>query len=134
MSKSVSEQRPPIHILDTEADRISDLAYRSEATSPHVAAQLLREIDRADIHTSESLPKNVVTMKSRVEFVDENTGKTRAVTLVWPSDANMDEGRLSILTLMGAGLIGMREGASIDWPDRLGNSHRLKIERVVQPD
>lgn len=134
MTKTSRVQRPPIHILDTEGDRISELACRFESTSPNSSEQLLSEIDRAKIHTRKSLPKDVVTMMSQVDFVDESTGKSRSVTLVWPTDANMDEGRLSILSLVGAGLIGMREGASIDWPDRLGNSHRLRIVRVVQPD
>lgn len=133
MSIAKHDQRPIIHILDTEADRLSDLAFRSETSSPMVSAKLMQEIDRAVIHTNESFPKNVVTMMSDVSFVDESTGKSRSIKLVWPSDANMDEGRLSILSLVGAGLIGMQEGASIDWPDRTDKSHILRIDKVLQP-
>lgn len=72
-------------------------------------------------------------MAGEVEFADERTGECHTVQMVWPRDANMDENRLSVMTIMGAGLIGMREGHSIRWPDRLGNDRYLKIERVKQP-
>jgi regulator of nucleoside diphosphate kinase len=45
----------------------------------------------------------------------------------------MEQHRLSVLTPVGAGLIGMRCGDSIDWPNRLGAFRRLRIVRVVQP-
>ena len=45
----------------------------------------------------------------------------------------MDRNRLSVMTLVGAGLIGMRKGVSIDWPDRSGEERRLRIVEVIQP-
>ena len=53
--------------------------------------------------------------------------------VVWPRDADMDQNRLSVMTLVGAGLIGMRKGASINWPDRSGEERRLRIVEVIQP-
>lgn len=106
----------------------------AEEKAPDVAAKLTEEIDRAVIHSVASLPGDVVTMMSVVEFVDESTGTSRSVKLVWPHEANMEEGNLSILTLIGAGLIGMQQGQSIDWPDRNGRARKLRIAGVQQPD
>jgi regulator of nucleoside diphosphate kinase len=133
MSESIAGEKPEIHIIDTEADAISELAMAAEVRSPDVTAKLFEEIDRATICRRDELPVHVVTMGSRVEFVDEGSGASRTVHLVWPGDANIEENRLSIMTLVGAGLIGMQEGTAIDWPDRGGHIRRLRIAKVSQP-
>ena len=125
--------KPEIHLIDTEADALSEMAMSTEARNPDVSAKLNEEIDRANIHTRSDLPIHVVTVGSEVEFIDEGSGSTRTVQLVWPGDANLDEDRLSVMTLVGAGLIGMQEGASIEWPDRAGHVRKLRIARVRQP-
>ena len=52
----------------------------------------------------------------------------------WPRDANLDQNRLSVLTLVGAGLIGMQAGSAINWPDRSGKERCLRIVDVRQPE
>ena len=123
--------RPPIHLIDTEAERLGNLALAAEARLPEVAALLLREIERADVHGVESLPRGVVRMGARVDFVDEGSGARRTVELVYPPDADMVAGKLSILSHVGAGLIGLAEGQTIRWPDRSGAERVLRIETVT---
>lgn len=123
---------PQIHVVDAEADAIYHLASHSHLRSPDVSEKLCEELDRAKIYANSALPADVVAMNSQVEFVDERSGKRHAVTLVWPKDADVDEGRVSILSLVGAGLIGMREGAAIEWPDRSGHARPLRILKVRQ--
>ena len=106
----------------------------SEARFPDAAAKLSEEVDRATIYRRDEVPAQVVTMCSQVEFVDEGSGAYRTVHLVWPGEGNMEEGRLSVMTLVGAGLIGMQEGKAIEWPDRAGRVRRLRITKVLQPD
>lgn len=124
-------ERPSLHLIDREADALADLAVQIEHSQPAVSALLLDEIERAEIHDADSLPANVVTMNSHVTFVDEGNGGKRTVQLVFPHDADIASGRISILTLVGAGLIGMTEGQTILWPDREGHERRLRIEKVV---
>src|SRR3546814_12523889 len=69
-------------------------------------------------------------MNAEVEFVDEASEATRIVQLVYPRQADIAANRISILTPVGAGLIGLREGQSILWPDREGNERRLTIGKV----
>lgn len=133
MSSTPSAEKPAIHLIDSEADALSELAMKAEARFPDVSAQLEEEIDRAVIHSAADLPADVVTMGAEVEFVDEGSGAGRTVRLVWPEEADLDQNRLSVLTLIGAGLIGMKEGAAIAWPDKAGHVRMLRIAKVTQP-
>ena len=112
---------------------LGDLALRAEHRVPVVSAMLLAEIDRAEIHDAASLPPDVVTIGAEVEFLDEGSGTQRTVTVVMPNEADIEAGRISILTPMGAGLIGLSAGQSIDWPDLEGRERRIKIIGVRQP-
>ncbi len=134
MTTRSAPKRPPIHMIDTEADTLTDLALARQERSPEVSALLLEEINRAKIHPANKIPLDVVTMHSRVEFVDEASGASRTVELVYPADADIDAGRISIMTPVGAGLIGLREGQSILWPDRDGQQRRLSIVKVERRD
>lgn len=122
--------RPQIHMIDTEAERLSELALNVEAAMPQVSELLLREATRARLHRAAAMPAGVVTMGAEVEFRDEASGVTRVVTLAWPQDADIGAGRISILTPIGAGLIGLAEGQQILWPDRDGRERTLAIVRV----
>lgn len=55
-------------------------------------------------------------MGSIVAFVDETHGVPRTVTLIYPSDADISEGRIAILTSVGAALIGLRAGLTPPQP------------------
>jgi len=130
MTSSKAARRPPIHMIDAEADALTDLAIGVEDRLPQVSALLLDEIARANVHTAARIPADVVTMHATVEFVDEASGVSRSVELVYPKEADISAGRVSILTPVGAGLIGLREGQSILWPDRDGHERKLTIVKV----
>lgn len=121
--------RPPIHLIDSEAESLANLALAA-GPDHEAAALLLAEIERAETHTAETLPPGVVTMGAAAIFVDEGSGARRSITLVYPGEADIAAGRISILTLVGAGLIGLSEGQTIHWPDRSGRERRLRIESV----
>ena len=108
--------KPPIHISETDYALIASQAMRLEATAPQVAEMLLDEIDRAQVHSRDELPGDVATLGSVVTFVDESTGVRRCVQIVLPADADIERGSLSIVSQVGAGLIGLSAGQSIDWP------------------
>lgn len=93
---------------------------------------LLQEIERAELHTPDTLPGGYVMLNSYVTYVDEKTQAARTVQLVMPADANIEDCRISIATPMGAALYGLAEGASIEWPDLTGNERAIRIVKVVQ--
>lgn len=125
-----AKARPPILLCESDADRIADLAVGVESRLPQVAAMLLKEIDRARVVKDGALPADVVGMGSRVRFRDESAGTERTVRLVYPSEADIEAGKVSILTPIGAGLIGLREGQSIRWEDREGHPKVLQVIAV----
>lgn len=124
---------PPIRMIDSEADALTELTLQQQRDSINFYELLLDEIDRAAICDRADIPPNVVTMGSKVTFRDEDSGAERTVRLVYPGDADISSGRMSILTPVGAGLIGLSVGQSINWPDRGGAEHRLTIVGVQQP-
>ncbi len=132
MKTTSAARRPSIHLIDAEADALSNLAYSVAERLPQVSELLIGEIARATIHPADRLPRDVVAMLSTVEFSDAASGTTRVVQLVYPREADISAGRISILTPVGAGLIGLREGQSIVWPDREGNERKLTIVKVTQ--
>jgi regulator of nucleoside diphosphate kinase len=125
--------RPSIHLLASESDMVAALAQQAEHRQPVVAAMLLEEIERAELHDAGTLPESAVTIGSEVDFIDERTHQMRTVEIVLPAMANIAQGRISILTPMGAALYGLTGGQSIDWPDLDGDERRIRIVRVRQP-
>ena len=126
-----SDEAPPIHITSVDYDLVAELAIRLEAHNPKLSALILNEIDRAHIHeTSDSLP-DIVDIGSEVTFADGINGSKRTVTLVLPGQADIEKGRISVLTSVGAGLLGMRVGSTIEWPCPDGRPRTLTILRVT---
>ena len=120
-------------MIDSEADTLTELTLQKQRDSINLYEELLHEIDRAAICTRANISPDVVTMGANVTFVDGKNGAERTVRLVYPGDADISAGRISILTPVGAGLIGLSVGQSINWPDRGGEDHRLTIIAVQQP-
>lgn len=125
--------KPRIRLVDTEADIIAQLAIQAEARHPAVAALLLDEVDRADLYAPGELPGDVACLGAEITYRDEASGVVRDVRIVLPAHADIAEGKVSILTPVGAGLIGLSAGQAIDWPDVEGRPHRLHILAVRQP-
>lgn len=96
---------------------------------------LMQELSRAQVVAPEEMPNTVVTMNSRVEFQEELTGERHTLTLVYPHEANVDSGRISILAPVGSALLGLSTGQSIDWAAPDGRPLRLLVTAVhYQPE
>ena len=122
--------RPPIVLAESEADRLTVLAQQH----PSVGADLLlQEIERAYIVPDEQASDDVVRMHSIVEFVDEARDVRRTVVLVYPREADIAAGKISITSPVGAGLIGLSVGPEIMWPDRDWRERPLRILKVRAP-
>lgn len=128
MPKTTRAPRPSIILGETDADRLYRLAEQAPAAA--TSSALLGELDRATVRPDHLVPATVVGMNSTVEFVDEAHGATRTVRLVYPAQADIAADRISVLAPVGAGLIGMKEGQSIAWPDRDGNVRALRVVKV----
>lgn len=126
-------RRPPILISEAEHGILVGLAMSGARRNPEAARLLLEEADRARLVPGARLPADVVALGSRVTFTDAASGVTRTVQIVLPAEADIGKGRISILSLVGAGLIGLRAGQSIDWPTQDGRLRRLAVKDVAAP-
>ena len=124
---------PPI-VLDAQyVDRLEELAETSERTArlTGVARRLVQEIDRAQIVPSTQFPSGVVNIGNTVTFRDLGTGRQTTVSLVMPEDANVDDGRISVLTPIGVALIGLAVGSTFDWETPAGDRRWFEIVTVA---
>jgi len=124
-----SRSVPNIIVSDADYDRLTSLATVSLERLPEVAAELLAEMDRAKIVRDDSVPANVVRMGSTVTFRSDD-GRQRTETLVYPVDEDSDAHKISVMTPVGAALIGLAEGQSISWTARDGRRHELTVVTV----
>lgn len=121
---------PQIVVSNADYDRLTDLANASQARLPEVAEELLAEMDRAKVVDDTRVPQNVVRMGSTVTFKSDD-GHVRTLKLVYPADESLDEHRISVMTPVGAALIGLAVGQSISWTARDGKHHRLSVTDVA---
>jgi regulator of nucleoside diphosphate kinase len=95
---------------------------------------LEEELDRAVVVDAEQLPPDVVTLDSRVQLIDLDSGEELLFAVVLPSRANADEGRISVLAPLGMAVLGYRSGDVIEW-DVPGGRRRLRVTHVLyQPE
>jgi regulator of nucleoside diphosphate kinase len=125
--------RPRIKVTAEDHERLSGLAAAAMERMPEVAACLADELDRAQVIRAGRPATGFVRMGCGVEFRDETTGKVQAVTLVYPGEADIGQGRISVLTPVGAALIGLSAGQSIGWMSRTREAKRLTVLDVREP-
>ena len=127
--KHLEKDRPLPEIIVSKSDhnRIFDLALLIEDSTPDVASVLLREMHRARV--VDSVPAGIVQMGSTIAFGTEG-GQDRRVKLVYPGEADIAQSRVSILTPIGAALIGLSVGQSIPWSARDGRQQALTVLSV----
>ena len=95
--------------------------------------ELFAELERAIVVPVESMPPSVVTMGSRVVYLDRETGQTREVEVVFPDEADAGAGKVSVFAPVGAALIGLGEQQQIEWDFPNGSLRKLTVVSVTQP-
>lgn len=123
---------PPIILSREEFDALDRLVGDLPGEGP--AGLLQQELDRAEVRDAADLPKTVVTLNRWLHYVDDHHPETRRIQIVMPREADIDAGRISILSYVGAGLIGLNEGESIAWPDPSGMVRRLTPVLIEDAD
>jgi regulator of nucleoside diphosphate kinase len=124
---------PQITVTQADHDRLSDIAEIVGSRAPG-GRLLADEMMRARVVAPGEIAPSVITMNADVEFVDDQTRQVRRVTLVYPEDADILNGKVSVLTPIGAALIGLSEGQSMEWQTLDGERKTLTVLRVHQPE
>ncbi|MCK6538753.1 MAG: nucleoside diphosphate kinase regulator [Anaerolineales bacterium] len=126
-----------IHITELDRQRLIDLildAKSGEYRGSVYLEKLRGELDRARIVPPQEIPDDVITMNSKVALRDMDSGEEETYTLVYPENANMAEGKVSILAPIGTAMLGYRIGDVFEWEVPAGK-RRLKVESILyQPE
>lgn len=109
------------------AGKLNDRA-RAEITALQI------ELERAEIVAPDKVPPDVITMNSRAQLLDLDTNERMEFTLVFPAQADIEEGKISILAPLGTAMLGYRVGDEFKWAVPYGY-RRLKVTGIkFQPE
>jgi regulator of nucleoside diphosphate kinase len=143
-SRIVEDVRPLQKAEDRSPAIITPADYR-ELTSAIVAAKklamrepqtriLLQKLANAVISVRSDLPPDVITMHTRAELVDLDTDERLNLMLVFPIDASLEDGRISVFDPLGAAMLGRRIGDQLRWAVPYG-VRRFEVKAVhFQPE
>ena len=127
--QSARSARPRIVIGATEHRKLWQLAERAlERDDQFVTMEfLVDELSRAYIVPDGTCAANVVQIGSTVTYREESTARVRRVKLVFPHEADIEQNRVSVLTPIGAALIGLTIAQTIDWPTPDGRKDAITV-------
>ena len=126
---------PPITVSRLDLARLERLLEDPALAALPGASALEHELERAEVVEPDGMPADVVTMNSRVRCVDELGGEIHHLTLVYPRDADVDQHKVSVFAPVGAALLGLSVGQSIDWDAPGGRPLRLRVTGIdYQPE
>jgi len=135
--KRRSRKSTSIYITEPDYDRLSGLIDRTRernGADREYLNKLEAELDRAEIVDPKDIPADVVTMRSKVRLKDLVSGESNTYSLVFPTEADSAEGKISVLAPIGTAILGYRRGDTIEWPVPSG-LRKLKVEAVLyQPE
>ena len=126
-----------IHITEFDKTRLEELLTVAEQFGGHDRKDLnalAGELKRGKVVPSNQVAPDVVTMNSKVSLRDIDSGESMTYRLVFPKDADVDEGAISVLAPVGMAILGYAVGDVVEWPVPSG-VRRLSIEKVLyQPE
>jgi regulator of nucleoside diphosphate kinase len=126
-----NRRKPKITVSKSDFEQLTNLATSVAVRRPDAADELLAELDRARVVSDGWMSEDVVQMDTAVRYRTD-AGDTRTTTLVFPGDADISVGKVSVLTPIGTALLGLSAGQSMRWLARDGREHELTVISVGQ--
>jgi regulator of nucleoside diphosphate kinase len=121
---------PSLIVSSRDFDRLEALLESPALRHQPAAIALMDELSRAEVLPPEQIPETVITMHSTVDFIDEVTDEHHHLTLVYPNEADVEKGHVSVLAPVGSALLGLSLGQTIQW-DAPGNRHlQLRVTGI----
>ena len=127
-----------IYITKPDHERLTRLIEiareRESNANREYLDRLEEELGRAEVIQQKDIPGDVITMRSTARLKDLDTSEEMIYRLVFPTEANYDERKISVLAPIGTAMLGYRRGDVIEWQVPSG-VRRLSIEEVLyQPE
>lgn len=127
---TLARRKPAILVTRHDHEQLTKLADSYSNSQPDLAEELYTELDRARVVGNEKAGTGFVRIGSSFRFTTDG-GDDRTVTLVLPGEADIAEGKVSVMTPIGVALIGLSAGQSMKWKARDGNAHTLTVVSVA---
>ena len=136
ITRPVDPRRPELQVTKWDLGNIESLlSTHSEQWNWRSVEFLVRELMRATIVEESTLPADIVTMGSRLEYREQGRDSSEIVTLAYPGERELYDDAISVLTPIGAALIGLKAGQSICFAGPDGRPVTIEIMRVIhQPE
>jgi regulator of nucleoside diphosphate kinase len=135
--KRKSKKATTIYITEVDYNRLTGLIDRTRehnGVDKEYLNKLETELERAEVVASKDIPSDVITMRSKVRLKDLVSGESNTYSLVFPTEADFAEGKISVLAPIGTAILGYRSGDTIEWQVPAG-LRRLKVEGILyQPE
>lgn len=126
-----------IYITNMDLKRLKTLIEDAMEKEPGAKEYLRRlddELNQAEICEQQHIPKDAITMNSKIRLRDLTSNEDLIYTLVYPGHSNLELGRISVLAPIGTAMIGCRVEDTIEWPVP-GGLRRLQVEEIIyQPE
>lgn len=131
-----AQEQPKIYVTTHDYERLSALADFYRLRRRGALADLLdSELERAEVIAAAEVAPEVVTMHSQVRIMDPDTGELRTVSLVYPGEEDSLLGKVSVFTHLGTALLGLPEGARMNWQTPDGRTKSVVVLEVrYQPE
>lgn len=108
--------KPTPTLTITDYNILRELAKNAkDSTNIREIALLTQELDRAIINKEDILDETIIRINSRVIIEDLATNKQMNIQIVMPSQANIKEGKVSILAPLCVAVIGFKENDEVEW-------------------
>ncbi len=128
---STSSGLPPSIIVSShDMDRLDAMLESPAVSQTPAGIALAEELNRATVVAPDQVPEGTVMMHSRVECEDEVQNEKHVLTLVYPREADVEQGKVSILAPVGTALLGLSIGQTMDWVAPGGRKLRLRVTAV----
>jgi regulator of nucleoside diphosphate kinase len=128
---------PEIFITTKDAEKLRELirkAYHSDYRGSDYLKKLAEEIEKAAVVQSNQIPPDVITLNSTARLVDQKTDEEMLYTLVFPEDADISQGKISILAPIGTAMLGYKVGDTFEW-DTPGGTRIIRVKEILyQPE
>ena len=129
--------QPKIFVTTKDAGKLRKLireAYHSDYRGSDYLKRLAEEIEKASVVQPDQIPSDVITLNSTARLVDQETNEEMIYTLVFPEDAEVTQGKISILAPIGTAMLGYRVGDTFEW-DTPGGIRSIRVKEILyQPE
>ena len=126
-----------LYLTDDDYERLELLLDNMNCVPQNRRKDLSRlEEDLSNCHivAPEDMPAKIVTLHSTVRCLDIESNAEHLVELVFPSNADLSKGRLSIIMPFGSAILGRAEGDTVSW-EVFDRKMTICIEEVLhQPE